>query len=95
MDGGNGPLEIGDAEMSNINRPIIWNAEKGIVTGETEKRGRILLTVTLASGREIKVALASVEFADVPRFAPPATFSELAADYRADNAARRRLMGIG
>ena len=79
---------------THINRPVIVAAVAGVVTGQAAKRGKVLLTVKLANGREMMVALKSVEFTDVERFAPPAPFSELVADYRRDNIRRRREMGI-
>lgn len=80
--------------MSNINRPVIYAAEKGIVIAECSgKRGKVLTTIKLASGREIKVS-GRFEFADVERFADPVAFSELVKDYRRDNLNRRRVMGI-
>lgn len=62
--------------MSNINRPVIWNAQRGIVIAEAAgRRGKVLLTVKMETGRdagrEIKVDAATVEFADEERFAPP------------------------
>ena len=77
-----------------IGRPVIWSAQRGEVVGQSEKRGKAFLTVRLASGREILIAAKGADFADVPRFAPAATFAELAADYRNDNINRRRMMGI-
>lgn len=48
-----------------INRPITWNTEKGVVTGEATSRGKLLLIVKLTSGREIKAALNAVRFTDL------------------------------
>ena len=72
-----------------ISRPVTWTAQSGTVTAQSEKRGRVLLTVKLAAGREVKVALDSVEFGDVERFAPPPTgpmFTAADRDYYGDQA---------
>ena len=75
---------------TTVQHPL-WGAS--VVIGETStKKGKIVLTVRTAKGKT-ETMMAD----DGPKpmlFEPPATFAELAADYRADNKARRRLMGI-
>jgi hypothetical protein len=59
----------GVAQMTEtyINRPVCWNAERGVVAGTaTGSRGKVLLCITLASGREIKAQINHVEFTDIP-----------------------------
>lgn len=70
--------------MSNINRPILWCAQPGIVTGETTKRGKAFLSVHLDSGRDLKVAFDAVSFSDVDTFSQPTgvvTFTARDRDY--------------
>lgn len=57
--------------MTYINRPVVWTAKRGTVVGQTEKRGKVLLTIKLDAGDEIKVALASVEFTDIDTWSQP------------------------
>ena len=73
--------------MTNINRPIIWNAKAGTVTAEAVKRGHTMLTVTLADGSMILCRETAVEYADVERFAPATnrvTFTRRDRDYYGD-----------
>jgi len=56
------------------NRPILWLTQPGTVIEQTAKRGRVLLTVRMASGRALKVDSGSVEFTDVERFSPATGF---------------------
>lgn len=73
-----------------INRPVKWNAENGVVTGETTgSRGKLLLIVRLASGREIKTAVNAVRFTDLaplPDTAGRVTFGPHDRDYYGDQA---------
>ena len=63
--------------MNSINRPIIYSATLGVVTGEkTNARSKTLLTLALEGGRTIKVDARHVEFRDVERFSRPVSFAE-------------------
>lgn len=82
--------------MTNINRPILWNTLAGIVTAETTKRGKTLLTVSLFTGNKmnkagstIVVSPAAIEFTDEERFTAPTgvvTFGKRDRDYYGDRA---------
>lgn len=60
---------------SYIDRPVLFAAERGVVTAQgapSGKRQKVLLDVRLDGGREIKIDLRHIQFADEPVFAEPA-----------------------
>ena len=73
--------------MTSINRPVIWNAKAGTVTGETVKRGNVMLTVKLADGSTIICRETALEYDDVEKYTPATnhvSFSRRDRDYYGD-----------
>jgi hypothetical protein len=71
--------------MTNINRPVLFSCERGIVIAEAAgSRGKTLCTIRLASGREIRQDLRRVEFRDVPVFSEPTGVVVFDAELRAE-----------